>query len=87
MAMMRLAAEYNPNLNDPQVAQEEDVARSIILCHDMQCQKYIRRAIQHYSTALIYDLKHVYQALPRLLSLWFDFTGIQLNQGTNQKFD
>jgi hypothetical protein len=33
--------------------------------------------MKHYSLALSLDLKHVYQALPRLLSLWFDFTSIK----------
>jgi hypothetical protein len=33
-------------------------------------------AIEHHTKALSLDSKHVYQALPRLLSLWFDFTSI-----------
>lgn len=78
LALMRLAAKDNGS----QVVQDDDASRARILCNDFLCQKYIRRAIQHYSTALMHDLKHVYQALPRLLSLWFDFTGIQLDQGT-----
>jgi len=45
---------------------------------DKTCQGYLLRSIKHYAEALSLDTKHVYQALPRLLSLWFDFTSIGL---------
>ena len=79
LVTVRLAAKEN----GAQSVQDDDECRSRILCNDVFCQKYIQRAILHYSMALMHDLKHVYQALPRLLSLWFDFTGIELNQGKN----
>lgn len=36
--------------------------------------KYLLMAIEQYINALRFNSKHVYQALPRLLSLWFDFS-------------
>lgn len=46
------------------------------MAHDKACQRYILLAIKHYVEALVIDIRHVYQALPRLLSLWFEFTSI-----------
>uniref|UniRef100_A0A6U2XGY7 non-specific serine/threonine protein kinase n=1 Tax=Entomoneis paludosa TaxID=265537 RepID=A0A6U2XGY7_9STRA len=46
------------------------------LALDRASQKYLILAVQHYAEALTLDLKHLYQALPRLLSLWFQFTSI-----------
>ena len=56
---------------------DEDLVRTNIIFRDKTCQKYILTAMEHYAKALKLDSKHVYQALPRLLSLWFDFTSIQ----------
>jgi hypothetical protein len=56
---------------------DEDLVRANIIFQDKTCQKYILTAMEHYAKALKLDSKHVYQALPRLLSLWFDFTSIQ----------
>jgi serine/threonine-protein kinase ATR len=44
---------------------------------DKTCQKYILLAMKHYGEALKLGMKHVYQSLPRLLSLWFDSTSIR----------
>jgi serine/threonine-protein kinase ATR len=52
---------------------EDDLTRSQILCHETECIEYIPLAIEHYALALKFDMRHVYQNLPRLLSLWFDF--------------
>ena len=43
---------------------------------DLGCQKYLLQAMEEYGRALQLGTKHVYQALPRLLSLWFEFTSI-----------
>jgi len=43
---------------------------------DVGCQKYLLQAMEEYGRALQLGTKHVYQALPRLLSLWFEFTSI-----------
>jgi serine/threonine-protein kinase ATR len=56
---------------------EEDVIRFNALYRDNVCHQYILLAIEHYATTLKLDMKHVYQALPRLLSLWFDFVSVQ----------
>ena len=48
--------------------------RQFCLSQDSPCQKYLNLAVKHYVEALSLDLKHLYQALPRFLSLWFEFT-------------
>lgn len=55
----------------------EDQVRFNALYRDNICHQYILLAIEHYATTLRLDMKHVYQALPRLLSLWFDFVSVQ----------
>jgi len=59
--------------NEPNFTTHEEVARFNVLYRNKACQNYILLAIRHYTEALNLDTKHVYQALPRLLSLWFDF--------------
>lgn len=56
---------------------EDDVVRFNALYRDTICHQYILLAIEHYATTLKLEMKHVYQALPRLLSLWFDFVSVQ----------
>jgi serine/threonine-protein kinase ATR len=58
---------------------DEDLLRSKTIAQDSICQIYVLLAIKHYAEATSIDTKHVYQALPRLLSLWFDFTSIEKN--------
>jgi hypothetical protein len=60
---------------------EDGPMNSEAICRDKSTQKFILLAIEHYSAALKLDLKHVYQALPRLLSLWFDFVSIHPDKG------
>jgi serine/threonine-protein kinase ATR len=64
---------------------EEDLIRAHTIFRDKTCQKYVLMAMNHYATALKLDSKHVYQALPRLLSLWFDFTSIQGDKMSSDK--
>ena len=40
------------------------------------CQEYLLGSVQHYGMALQLGQKHVYQALPRLLAMWLEFTSI-----------
>lgn len=54
----------------------DEKLRNLIISKDKACIRYIVLAVRHYAEALVLDVKHVYQALPRLLSLWFDFTSI-----------
>ena len=56
----------------------DDVMRFNALYRDKVCHNYILLAIEHYALALKFDMKHVYQTLPRLLSLWFDFVSVKL---------
>ncbi len=60
---------------------EEGTMNFEAICRDKSTQKFIFVAIEHYSAALKLDMKHVYQALPRLLSLWFDFVSIHPDNG------
>lgn len=59
---------------------DEDLVRTSVIYRDAVCQEYILSAMKHYAIALRLDSKHVYQALPRLLSLWFDFVSIDPSQ-------
>ena len=56
---------------------DDDLVRFHSLYRDKICHRYILLAIEHYATTLKLDMKHVYHALPRLLSLWFDFVSVQ----------
>lgn len=55
---------------------DEDSRRADAVFRDTTCQEYTLLAMRHYNESLKLSLKHVYQALPRLLSLWFEFTAI-----------
>lgn len=55
---------------------DEELHRSFVISRDKSCQRYLSLAINHYAISLQLQVKHVYQSLPRLLSLWFDFTAI-----------
>lgn len=50
--------------------------RSFSVFQDEKCQTYLKLVIEQYIEALKLGEKHVYLALPRLLSLWFEFTSI-----------
>lgn len=39
-------------------------------------QEYLLSSVQHYGMALQLGQKHVYQALPRLLAMWLEFTSL-----------
>jgi hypothetical protein len=54
---------------------ENDVREDIIL-RDRISQSHSILAMRMYAAALRIDSKHVYQALPRLLSLWFDLVSV-----------
>ena len=60
---------------------DEDRSRSDAIYGDASCQSYIIMAMEHYSASLRQSLKHVYHALPRLLSLWFELAAIQVPAG------
>lgn len=56
---------------------DDEMHRNYSMASDETCQRYLRLAINHYAISLQLQVKHVYQSLPRLLSLWFDFTAIK----------
>lgn len=60
---------------------DDEHLRNHIISRDKACMRYVVLAIKHFAEAVILDVKHVYQALPRLLSLWFDFTAIGKQNG------
>lgn len=60
-----------------QLSADDDAIRQHVILCDESCMKYLLMAMEQYINALKFNSKHVYQALPRLLSLWFDFTSYQ----------
>lgn len=70
-ALQGRSSDHGTGVND-------DILRSQTIVLDRTCQRYMILAIEHYAETLTLDIKkHVYQALPRLLSLWFDLTSIK----------
>ena len=65
---------------------DDDESRGHIIRKDRICQKYILEAINQYGEALSKSQKHVFQGLPRLLTLWFDLNALQSDEviGLNQ---
>lgn len=57
---------------------DDEGNRSDAIYRDAISQAYILQAMEHYGASLRQSLKHVYHALPRLLSLWFELTAIQV---------
>jgi hypothetical protein len=53
--------------------------RDMCLGQDKACHKYLLLAISNYVDALKLDLKHVFQCMPRLLHLWFEFSAISID--------
>lgn len=73
-----LDALFETRISNPGVDRSE----SIMTIHE--CQKHLLGAVQHYGTALQLGQKHVYQALPRLLAMWLEFTSLKNGNGCNQ---
>lgn len=65
-----LPQPHSPTRIDGAPNLSESIAR------DSRCQMYIALAMEHYDKALRLSSKHVYQTLPRLLSLYFEFMAI-----------
>lgn len=80
MMQARVTTLSSKNLqNENCYSKDEDGVRSYVVTLDGLSQQYILESMLHYVAALKISNKHVYQALPRLLSLWFEFTSIQWN--------
>jgi hypothetical protein len=63
---------------------EEAMLSTFCIAHDKTCQINVSLAIHHYVESLALDANYVYQALPRLLSLWFDFTSIKKSESVQK---
>ena len=60
-------------------ASSEDEKRKIYMKHDVSCHNYLKLAIDHYGLALYHGDKHLNQALPRKLTLFFEFTALPVD--------
>ena len=60
-------------------SQDDDAIWAKMMRCDEGCQRYLLLAMKEYGEALKLGQKHIFQALPRLLSLWFDFTSLDPN--------
>lgn len=63
--------------SDHLIGSDDDGQRCHTISRDRTLMRYVVLAVMHYAETVVLDVKHVYQALPRLLSLWFDFTAIK----------
>jgi hypothetical protein len=63
--------------SDHRAGTDDECQRSHTISRDITCMRYVVLSINHYAETVVLDVKHVYQGLPRLLSLWFDFTAIK----------
>jgi serine/threonine-protein kinase ATR len=65
----------NGNVDDDsikaQIISQDRIGKNFV------CQNLIIDAMKQYGYALTLSQKHVFQALPRLLTLWFEFTEIE----------
>ena len=59
-------------------SNEED-KRVAVIKHEQDIHRYIFSAVKYYGKALTYGDKHFYQALPRMLTMWFEFTAIPVD--------
>ena len=59
---------------------DDNEVRNNIILRDPVYQAHTLLAMHRYASALKMDTKHVYHALPRLLSLWFDLVSVGRDQ-------
>ena len=64
----------------------DDVIRFNVLYRDRTCQRFALLAMENYTECLDISTKHLYQALPRLLSLWFDFVSVSEPAGAKHAY-
>lgn len=77
-SVLELRVEALHRKSRSQSSTVEDM-RQTCLEQDRACQKYLQQAVKHFVKALVLDLKHLFQALPRLLSLWFEFSALSMD--------
>ena len=56
---------------------DEDSLREWAIGSDCKCRGYLLDAMQSYLRALSFGDKHLLQAMPRLLTIWFDLTAVK----------
>ena len=56
---------------------DDDLLRMAALKVDEGCQRLLLEAVKEYAESLQLNQKHVFLCLPRLLTLWFDFTSLE----------
>ena len=61
------------------LSNDDDAIRLHTLREDSICHRYLLSAMREYGDALEISEKHIYQCLPRLLTIWFDFTSLKLD--------
>lgn len=59
--------------------------RASAIGSDETCQRLLLDSVNHYGIALQLGQKHVYQALPRLLQMWLEFTQISGSSETKDQ--
>ena len=73
MLEARISALKNKNRH---LSNDDDAVRLYTLREDSICHRYLLSAMREYGDALEISEKHIYQSLPRLLTMWFDFTAL-----------
>jgi len=54
-----------------------NASRLMVLQNDKSCQEYSLESVSHFGRSLQLGQKHLFQALPRLLAMWLEFTSIE----------
>ena len=85
--IMAFASQMNHQSKIQKMTKNDDHMRKTIISNDQNCQKYVLMAIEEYLNALSLGQKHIFQALPRLLTLWFDFTSIEVEEDIKNSND
>ncbi|GMH47727.1 hypothetical protein TrVE_jg8933 [Triparma verrucosa] len=65
--------------------QGEKERRTAVLKEDKTCHNYLLQAVEQYFCSLHLGDKHMYQAMPRLLTLWFEFCEIDVEMAEKDK--
>ena len=72
-----MESRINALSNNMGIKADDDTSRIEIMRKDLSCQKYITLTLKEYGEAVRLGKKHEYEALPKLLALWFEFTAVE----------
>jgi len=78
-------AKYLQSLLEAHLASLIDTVRLDAIARDEVCHAYILEAMTEYGKALQLSQKHLYQAMPRLLSIWFEFSSAKSSESLLQE--